>query len=93
MTIPFSDTRERWMRDPAFREAHERVGPEMELAFTIAEARIRAGLSQKDLAERVGTTPSVISRWESGRAEPSTRSMKRIAEATKSRLHVSLTPL
>ena len=51
MTIPFSDIRERWMRDPAFRAAHERVGPEMELAFTIAEARIRAGLSQKDLAE------------------------------------------
>lgn len=93
MTIPFSNNRKRWMRDPAFREAYERVGPDMDLAFTIAEARIRAGLSQKQLAERVGTTQSVISRWESGRVAPSTRSMKRIAGATKSRLLVRLTPL
>jgi ribosome-binding protein aMBF1 (putative translation factor) len=92
MTIPFSETFERWMQDEKFRDEYERVGPEMEIAFAIAEARQRAGLTQAQLAERVGTTQSVISRWESGRGEPSTRSMKRIAEATHSRLHVTLAP-
>ncbi len=92
MTIPFAKTFERWMQDPAFRAEYERIGPEMELAFAIADARMRAGLSQAELAERVGTTQSVIARWEGGRSEPSTRSMRRIAKATNSRLQITLTP-
>jgi HTH-type transcriptional regulator/antitoxin HipB len=81
------------MQDSEFRAAYDRVGPEMEIAFAIAEARARAGLSQAELAERLGTTQSVISRWESGRGEPSARSMRKIAEATRSRLHVALLPM
>jgi ribosome-binding protein aMBF1 (putative translation factor) len=92
MTIPFAKIRERWMKDKNFRAEYERIGPEMEIAVAIAEARTRAGLTQKQLAERVGTTQSVISRLESGQAEPSTRTMKRIAEATHSRLHITLSP-
>lgn len=36
----------------------------------IREARKRAGLSQRELAERLGTTQAVIARWELGRTSP-----------------------
>jgi transcriptional regulator with XRE-family HTH domain len=37
----------------------------------IREARRRAGLTQAELAERVGTTQSAVARWERGRVAPS----------------------
>ena len=37
----------------------------------IREARLRAGISQRDLAKRLGTSQSLVARWESGRVAPS----------------------
>lgn len=47
----------------------------------IREARRRAGLSQRDLAERVGTTQSAIARLESGATEPSFARVERLLRA------------
>jgi hypothetical protein len=38
MTIPFERLRRKWMKDAKFRAEYERIGPDMELAFTLAEA-------------------------------------------------------
>ncbi len=46
----------------------------------IREARKRMGLSQRELAERLGTTQAVIARWESGRMSPS---FERVVEAIR----------
>lgn len=46
----------------------------------VREARRRAGLSQRDLAERLGTTQPVVARWESGRSEPS---FERVVDAIR----------
>ena len=43
--------------------------------------RARLGLSQRDVAERMGTTASVISRIESGQHRTSTETLRRVAEA------------
>ena len=92
MTISFADIRRRWTDDAEFRRAYEAIGPGMTIAFSIAAARMRAGLTQEELAERLGTRQSVVSRWESAKSRPSTTSMERIAEATSSRLVVELVP-
>jgi HTH-type transcriptional regulator/antitoxin HipB len=92
MTIAFNTLRDEWMKDPAFREAYDRVSPEMEVAFAIAEARHRAKLSQQELAARIGSSQSHIANIERGRVFPTTKTLKRIAEATHSRLHVELVP-
>lgn len=47
-------------------------------ADLIVEARKRAGLTQRDLAERAGTTQSSVARWESGRSEPSFANVVRL---------------
>lgn len=54
------------------------------------EARSRAGLTQEELAERMGTTQPVVARLESGRIRPSTRTLERLAQATGSRLIIPL---
>ena len=58
------------------------------VARMIFDARVEAGLTQKQLAEIVGTTQSVIARLESGRAKPSTKTLERLAIATDTRLRI-----
>jgi len=53
------------------------------------EARTRAGLTQDELASRMETSGTVIARLESGRGLPSTRTLKRFAAATGSRLRIT----
>ncbi|MGA7485431.1 MAG: helix-turn-helix transcriptional regulator [Xanthobacteraceae bacterium] len=59
----------------------------------VAKARIRAGLSQAELARRMQTTQSTIARLESGQGRPSTRTLDRFARATGHRLRISFEPV
>jgi len=47
----------------------------------IAAARIAAGMSQAQLAERIGTTQQQLSRWETGARVPRVDVLKKIADA------------
>lgn len=47
-------------------------------ADLILEARKRARLSQRELAERAGTTQSSVARWEAGRVEPAFATVVRL---------------
>ena len=83
------DLHDRWLADPDYRREFASLEEEFNLAETLIEARMRAGMTQDELADRIHTTQSAIARLESGRASPSTRTLKRIAEATGSRLRIS----
>jgi transcriptional regulator with XRE-family HTH domain len=62
----------------------------MRCAALIREARRRAGLSQRELADRVGTTQSAIARWETGRSAPSLASLERLVRACGLELRLGL---
>ncbi len=83
------DLHKKWSRDPAYRAAHDELGPEFELARSLIEARTRAGLTQAQLARRMKTTQSVVARLESGRVRPSTRTLEKVARATGTRLKIT----
>jgi len=83
----------KWMRDPAYRREYEALEGEFALAEAVAEARVRAGLSQAQLARRMRTTQSTVARLESGRSRPSTRTLDRLARATGHRLKISFEPM
>ncbi len=53
--------------NPAVRQAYDAQAPEFELARELIAARTKAGLTQGDVAARMGTTQSVVARIESGR--------------------------
>ena len=65
---------------------------EFEMAHELIAARARAGLTQADVAERMGTTQSTVARIEGGRATPSLRSVQRYADAVGCRAVVRLEP-
>jgi transcriptional regulator with XRE-family HTH domain len=69
-----------------------RLGGEFALVDALIQTRTRAHLSQAEVASRMGTTESAVSRLESGRAKPSTRTLERYAKATGHRLRISLEP-
>ena len=61
-------------------------------AHLIREARMRAGLTQSELAQRAETTQSAIARWERGRVEPSHRTLEQLIVACGFDLHFRLRP-
>lgn len=85
-----AELKERWMQDPEFRAEYEALEPEFALAAELISARSRAGLTQAEVARRMGTTQSVIARLESGRTVPTWRTLRRYAEATghKAAIHL-----
>jgi HTH-type transcriptional regulator/antitoxin HipB len=80
-TAPFAELADAWKRDPAFRSDYERIGPAMELAFALAEARRDADLTQAEVARRMGTSQAAVARLESGLVSPSWSSIGRFARA------------
>jgi ribosome-binding protein aMBF1 (putative translation factor) len=91
MTIPFEELAKEWLKDPAVKAEYDRLAPEFEISLELVRARQRAGLSQAELAERMGTSQSAIARLESGRTLPSAKTLIRFAEATKSKVELRLT--
>jgi len=80
------------MKDPAYRREYDALEAEFALAAALVRARADAGLTQEDLAERMGTKQEVIARWEGGKVMPSTRTLARLAKATGTRLQISFAP-
>ena len=64
-----------------YREAYERLEPFEQIARIAIMRRAQLGLSQQQVAERMGTTTSVISRIESGQHRTGTETLRRLAEA------------
>jgi len=87
-----ADLHKKWLREPKYRRAYEALEEEFTLASALIDARSRAGLTQQELARRMGTTQPVVARLESGRVRPSMRTLERLAEATGSRLLISFEP-
>jgi ribosome-binding protein aMBF1 (putative translation factor) len=87
------DLHRNWMKNNEYRRAHEALAPELELARAVIQARVHAGLTQEQLAERMETSQPVIARLESGRVRPSTQTLERLASATRTRLKISFEPV
>jgi ribosome-binding protein aMBF1 (putative translation factor) len=82
----------KWMKEPKYKKAYDALEEEFILASAVMDVRSRAGLTQEELARRMGTTQPVVARLESGRSRPSMRTLERLAAATGSRLLISFEP-
>jgi len=91
--IKFSYLHRKWMTDPAYRKEYDALEEEFALIEAVAKARMRSGLTQAQLAKRMKTTQSTVARLESGRGQPSTRTLARFAKATGHRLKISFEPV
>ena len=87
------DVKAQLLANPAVRQAYDAQAPEFELARELIAARTQAGLTQGEVAARMGTTQSVVARIESGRGTPSMRTVQRFASAVGARAVVRMEPL
>lgn len=75
---------------PDTRAEYEAQAAEFEIARELIAARARVGLTQVEVAQRMGTTQSTVARLEGGKDMPSLRSVQRYAEAIGCRAVVRL---
>jgi transcriptional regulator with XRE-family HTH domain len=80
------------LRRPAVREAYDGLSDEFAFLDEVLKARAQAGLTQAEVAERVGTTQSAIARLESGarKHSPSIATLQRYARALGYRVQIKL---
>ena len=90
MGIPLKKVAKRWMQEPGFEQGYNALDEEFSLASQLIEARARAGLTQAEVAHRMGTSQSTVARLEGGGAKPSLSTLKRFAQATGARVRITL---
>lgn len=90
--IDFEIFKKKLFKDPEFVKAFHKLDPEFAVIEAIIRARIKKGITQKKLANRLKTKQSAISRLESGTANPSLNFLQRLAAALDSRLEIHFVP-
>jgi len=82
----------RMLEDPAVRTEYERLQPEMELLDILLSAREEAGLTQAEVALRMGTKAPAVARLEgalaSGKHSPSIATIRKYLAACGKKLLV-----
>jgi transcriptional regulator with XRE-family HTH domain len=91
--IPVQELFDEWHKDPEYQAILEATQDDWNLAVAMYFARINAGMTQEQVAKAMGTTVSVITRLETGRGNPSFRTLRRYAAATNTKVHVSFEPI
>ena len=77
----FNDYLTQQMKDPAFKKAYEQLEPEFAIIQAIIDARKSAGITQKELSQKSGIAQGDISKLENGNANPSIKTLQRLAAA------------
>ena len=80
------------LKNPKIKAEYDKLQPEFAMIQTVIDARVKKGVTQEDLAKKIGTKQSVISRLESGRANPSVAFLKKLAHALNSHLEIKFIP-
>jgi len=75
----FRDIREKALRNPKIKKEYELLRPEFETIEKIIQLRIKNGLTQKELAKKLGTKQSAVSRMERQFINPTVSFLSRLA--------------
>ena len=88
----FNDFLKEQLNDPLLRAEYEALEPEFTIIQAMIDARKSAGLTQKQLSEKTGIAQADISKLENGNANPSLRTLRRLASGLGMRLKVEFVP-
>ena len=77
--IKFKKIKEQWIKNPGFKKGFEYLDENFSFTRAIIDQRIKHGMTQKQLAEKIGTKQSAISRFESRDSNPRFSFAKRLA--------------
>jgi DNA-binding XRE family transcriptional regulator len=88
--VMFSEVHEQLMKDEEFKVEYEKLKPRYDLLSQIIEARTAQNMTQEELALRVGTQKSNISRLESGTYNPSLDFIAKVAKSLGKEIHIEI---
>ncbi|MCM1530592.1 MAG: helix-turn-helix transcriptional regulator [Alistipes sp.] len=77
----FNDYLDQQMENHEFKEEYEALEPEFAIIQAIIDARKSSGITQKELSQKSGIAQGDISKLENGNANPSLRTLQRLAAA------------
>ncbi len=78
------------LKDKEVYKEYKRLDPKYRLISQLIGARAKKGITQKQLAEKIGTKQSAIARIESGNANPSFDFLEKITKALDSELIIQI---
>lgn len=87
--IPFEEIEAELMKNPEFVKEVKEFEPEYEIISQIIKARIEQNITQEELAQKIGTRQSNISRLEGGNYNPSLQFLKKLARGLGKELHIA----
>lgn len=90
VSISFDEMKNDLLKDNEFKAEYEKLKPRYEAIEQIIKARKEQNMTQAELAKRVGTQKSNISRLESGNYNPSLDFLTKVSEALGKSLSVQL---
>jgi len=85
----FQDFKSEALKDSLVKQAYDELAPDFAIAEAVIGKRLEQGMTQAELAAKVGTKQSAISRLESGRSNPSVSFLEKVAKALNLRLRIS----
>ncbi len=86
----WEDLEKELLSDPKVKKEYDRLAPRYAVISELIAARLKKRLTQKDVAEKLGTKQSAIARLESGNVNPSLEFLQKIASALGSRLVIQV---
>ena len=91
--VTFDDYLAKELQDPEFKAEWDALEPEFQIIRGIIEGREMNGLTQEQLSAVTGINQANISRLENGTANPSLRTLKRLAAGMGMALKIEFVPL
>ena len=88
----FNDFLNEQLQDPEVRAEYEALEPEFSIMQAMIDARKSSGMTQKQLSEKTGIAQADISKLESGSANPSLRTLQRLAAVMGMRITIEFQP-
>ena len=88
--VKFDEIKTMLMKDEEFKDEYEKLKPRYDIISQIIEERAKQSITQEELALRVGTQKSNISRLESGTYNPSLDFLATVARSLGNEMHIVL---
>ena len=88
----FEEFKQRVLMDPEVALEYERQHVEFVVARALIQARIRAHMTQLQVAERMHTSQGQVARLESGDHFPSIKSIQKYAQAVNTKITIEICP-
>ena len=93
MAKNFRVTLDEQLKDPQFKKEYDALDLEFQLVRVLLDVRKEKNITQKQLSELTGINQADISKIENGNANPSIKTLKRIAEAMNMKIKLDFEPI